>query len=198
MSSLNLRLDWNEEFDENGQQRGDRFDSRLAAASNTNVNATQEVQEYEDLEEEDWPEEGLEEFDYSENRVQALEAALGKIQGVVGAPILRYLSSLATDYGFISPEDFKGRCNAAQVWIDQQLADWQRTGRVAAEDDSEEALERAGNFNYALSVGSDALNLCSEILQLLRAGQAPLALKLLDQVESFFNQCREALMSVSV
>ena len=191
MSFLNLRLDWNEEPSEAGNRQGDRFEG-------LQVDAPSQATVEEQWDDEIWEEADFEEFEYSESRADAIDAALDRIQGVVGAPILRYISSLAKDYGFISPEDFQARCNAAEAWLAQQIGDWQRTGRVLPEDDSEESIERAGSFNYALSVGSDALHLCSEIVDLLRGGQASLALKLVDQVETNLNQCREALVSLGI
>lgn len=138
----------------------------------------------------------LEEFEYSDAREAAIEAALGKIQGQVRAPVVAYLRDLLDERSQLTPLQLSSRLDACEAWLQTQLHQWAPQKTVVPKEQTQDLQERTELFNTSVSCGSDALNLGLEVVSLIRDGQPELAAKLLPQIESFLSQALEALDQV--
>lgn len=209
MSEFDLKLSWTEESNAQGPKgpQGDHLQlqseepetssNQLVARDDSapaNLDGSDELEELDP--EPDLSEWNLEEFEYSDAREAAIEAALGKIQGQVRAPVVAYLRNLLEERSQLTPLELSSRLDTCEAWLQTQLHQWAPQKTVVPEEPTQDLQERTELFNTSVSCGSDALNLALEVVSLIRDGQPELAAKLLPQIESFLSQALEALDQV--
>jgi hypothetical protein len=207
LSEFDLKLSWAEEPSSPAEKsaQGDRLhlqSEEAGEAGSHQVERESQAQssdgrdglaDPQDLDDAEW---SFEEFEYSDAREAAIEAALGKIQGQVRAPVVAYLRELLEDHQQLAPIQLTARLDACEAWLQTQLQQWSPEKSVVPKEETEDLQQRTELFNQAVSCGSDALNLGLEVVALIRGGQPDLASKLLPQIEAFLGQALESLDQV--
>lgn len=169
MSELDLKLEWREEGER--ELRDDSFEGELSLEEGE-VHEVELIETPRPMRPED--------FEYSVDRARALDRALGRQQVVTRPPFVSYLRKLVD----LPVRERTAALDGAEAWLASQLAYW-KTGPVEGPESE--------RFASGVSAGADALGLGLEVVTLLRGGDTTLVEPLLEQIEGFLTQAREAL-----